>query len=193
MTLFTRVSRLFKADVHGILDALEEPEAILKQAVREMEEEIDKSRLQIKKLDKQIERFGTIKKNLKSKLESTEQQIDYAFTENNEVLIKSLLRKKLEINLQVETTRNGLLQLNDEKTELETELKEQNDKLKSIIEKLNLFSDQPSYRQMNGLDEIGSEDANGTVTQEDVELAFIHEKKCRTEKAKRIDKTGERK
>lgn len=193
MTLITRVSRLFKADVHGILDALEEPETILKQAVREMEEEIDKSRLQIKKLDKQTERFGTIKKNLKSKLDSTEQQIDYAFTENNEVLIKSLLRKKLEINLRVKATENGFLQLNDDKIELETELKEQNDKLKSIIEKLNLFSVQPSYSQINGVDEFGDFDAKSAVTQEDVELVFLHEKQRRAEGTKRINETGERK
>jgi phage shock protein A len=75
MTLITRVSRLFKADVHGILDALEEPEAILKQAVREMEDEIEKSRLHKKKLDKKIESFGTVKKNQISKLESTEKKI----------------------------------------------------------------------------------------------------------------------
>ena len=193
MTLITRVSRLFKADVHGILDALEEPEAILKQAVREMEDEIEKSRLHKKKLDKQIERFGTVKKNLISKLESTEQKIDYTFSENNEVLIKSLLRKKLEINLQIETMENRLRQLNDEKTELETELKEQSDKLKSIIEKLNLFSDQPAYRQNNGIDEYTKLDAFSAVTQEDVELAFLHEKKRRTEETKQCDETGETK
>ena len=40
MALITRVSRLFQADFHAVLDRIEEPEAILRQAVREMEEEL---------------------------------------------------------------------------------------------------------------------------------------------------------
>ena len=40
MALIKRLSRLFAADLHAVLDQIEEPEALLKQAVREMEEEL---------------------------------------------------------------------------------------------------------------------------------------------------------
>ena len=40
MALITRVSRLFRADFHAVLDRIEEPDVLLKQAVREMEEDI---------------------------------------------------------------------------------------------------------------------------------------------------------
>ena len=40
MALINRMSRLFTADVHAVLDRIEEPEALLKQAIREMEEEV---------------------------------------------------------------------------------------------------------------------------------------------------------
>jgi phage shock protein A len=40
MTLITRITRLFKADLHGILDGLEEPQEVIKQAIRDMEEDI---------------------------------------------------------------------------------------------------------------------------------------------------------
>lgn len=40
MTLIARMTRLFKADLHGILDSLEEPEEVAKQAIRDMEEDI---------------------------------------------------------------------------------------------------------------------------------------------------------
>ncbi|ETW92791.1 MAG: hypothetical protein ETSY1_42105 [Candidatus Entotheonella factor] len=39
MTLMMRITRLFKADMHGLLDLLEEPEAVLKQAIRDMQSE----------------------------------------------------------------------------------------------------------------------------------------------------------
>ena len=38
MALITRFSRLFRADLHAVLDRIEEPDVILRQAVREMEE-----------------------------------------------------------------------------------------------------------------------------------------------------------
>ena len=40
MALISRVSRLFTADVHAVLDRIEEPEVLLKQAIREMEDEV---------------------------------------------------------------------------------------------------------------------------------------------------------
>ena len=40
MTLLTRISRLFRADFHALLDSLEEPDVLLRQALREMEEEM---------------------------------------------------------------------------------------------------------------------------------------------------------
>ena len=39
MPIINRISRLFTADLHAVLDRIEEPEALLKQAIREMEEE----------------------------------------------------------------------------------------------------------------------------------------------------------
>ncbi len=67
-------------------------------------------------------------------------------------MVKSLLRKKLEIVQQTEITKNTAQILKNDKTKLKTETKEQTDKLKSIIDKLNLFSEQPDYYQTNPLD-----------------------------------------
>ncbi len=40
MALINRISRLFKADFHAVLDQIEEPEQILKQAIRDMEDDL---------------------------------------------------------------------------------------------------------------------------------------------------------
>ena len=41
MALITRISRLFQADFHAVLDRIEEPEQLLKQAIREMEDSLE--------------------------------------------------------------------------------------------------------------------------------------------------------
>ncbi len=40
MALITRMTRLFTADLHAVLDRLEEPDVLLKQALREMEDDV---------------------------------------------------------------------------------------------------------------------------------------------------------
>ena len=47
MALINRISRLFKADFHAVLDHIEEPEALLKQAIRDMEDDLAKTKQRI--------------------------------------------------------------------------------------------------------------------------------------------------
>ena len=47
MAIVNRIRRLFRADVHAVLDIIEEPEAILKQAIREMQEALDWKRARL--------------------------------------------------------------------------------------------------------------------------------------------------
>ena len=40
MALIKRVARLFQSDMHAVLDRIEDPESLLKQSIREMEEDL---------------------------------------------------------------------------------------------------------------------------------------------------------
>ncbi len=51
MALINRMSRLFTADVHAVLDRLEEPDVLLKHAVREMEEELARNEQRARALE----------------------------------------------------------------------------------------------------------------------------------------------
>ena len=41
MGIVKRFSTLLKADIHGVLDVMEDPRDVCKQAIREMEEELE--------------------------------------------------------------------------------------------------------------------------------------------------------
>ena len=79
MTLLARIGRLFKADIHGILDSLEEPEVILKQAVREMEHEIEQGARRLEELEKASEFVSMRKTEAEENLNEVEQQINCFF------------------------------------------------------------------------------------------------------------------
>src|SRR5262247_3541760 len=55
MALINRMSRLFTADVHAVLDRIEEPDVLLKHAVREMEEELARGEQRARVLGHELE------------------------------------------------------------------------------------------------------------------------------------------
>ena len=171
MTILTRISRLFKADIHGILDSLEEPEIILKQAVRDMQDEIDKATAAISAFTMQQERLQQKQHILDANIQELQQQLNFCFTENNETLAKSVIRKKLQAELSLRELSQQLTNISEEKNIKVVETEERQEKLQSIRDKLALFTEQTE------LNETSSATARSTtITQDDVELAFLYEK-----------------
>ncbi len=179
MSILTRVSRLFKADMHGILDAMEDPEATLRQAVRDMEEEIAKSEARIKRLVRKEDRLEKTKKSFARELQDLEREIGFCLDENNEMLAKSLIRKKLEVDQWLKRIAIQLGHVNDEKTIISEELSERKDKLKSITEKQGVFAVRSGNGWAEHSDRSLSTERCETITEEQVELEFLHQKqKC---------------
>ena len=49
MAIVSRLSRLFVCDVHAVLERLEEPELVLKQSIRDMEEALQAQQLRLQR------------------------------------------------------------------------------------------------------------------------------------------------
>lgn len=182
MSLLHRIARLFKADIHGILDALEEPDVMLKQAVREMREEIEQSEMQLKTVTKDAQRHAQKFQELSAALIELDPQIDFCFAENNEAAVKTLLRKKLETQHVLQATENRRQALQEEINAVETELAERQEKLKAILDKMTLFSDRSMDTRHGGFDASRETAYCKAVTPEDVELAYLQEKRQRQQR-----------
>ncbi len=180
MTLFTRIARLFSADVHSIIDNLEDPEAILKQSIREMQIAIDNSQTQLLNLNKHHDRYTTAQKKLVTTRDGFEQQLDIAFADNNEALSKSLLGKKLESEYQLEMTELELENLSKQQTEQQSHLEEQQEKLKAIMEKLSLFCDLPTRDWRDDGTNSSNNKYHTVITKDDIELAYLQERQRRS-------------
>src|SRR5262249_17240321 len=97
MTLIARMTRLFKADLHGILDSIEEAEEVVKQAIRDMEEDIAAQERRLAELHAVMQQLAREVQEFTVSMQESERQIDLCFAAGNEPLAKSLLRKRLEI------------------------------------------------------------------------------------------------
>ena len=181
MTLLTRIARLFKADLHGILDSLEEPEIILKQAIREMEEEIERNQSQLKHLETNAERLTALGAESANRLDELDTQIDLCFEQANETLVRTLIRRKLETVERLKMLKSRREALEAERTLVRTRLSERREKLEAIIEKQQLFADTKGYEVDDAPDAEWGSGGRARISEEEIDVAFLQEKKRRAQ------------
>jgi phage shock protein A len=176
MTLIMRITRLFKADMHGLLDLLEEPEAVLKQAIRDMESEIGQGQQTLAERRQREARLRRASTQLESSIHAYEEQIDIAFEAQNDNLARTFIRKKLEAENRLQATVRAIADMAAETDAMQHRLREQQAQLDAIIAKMPLVAGEPSDAEPPA----GSAAPSG-VAEEDVEAAFLREKRKRAE------------
>ena len=86
MAIANRVKRLFHADVNAVLDIIEEPEAILKQAIREMQEALDLKRARLARDRKHLSSLKASESHLKEQLAKVQKDLKLCLKEGSEEL-----------------------------------------------------------------------------------------------------------
>lgn len=179
MTLIARMTRLFKADLHGILDSLEEPEEVIKQAIRDMEEDIATQEQRLDELHAVLQRLTVEAQELTVSIQESERQIDLCFAAGNEPLAKNLLRKRLEMARR----SRGIVRAQDE-TRAQSEglarkITEHQAQLAAVVQKLKLYEE--TRASQHWASSVCSPlQGSGLVTDEEVEVAFLEEQRRRS-------------
>ena len=174
MSISKRIVRLVKSDIHEILDCLEDPQAILSQAIRDMEDEMRITQARSESLQSESQKIGTFIARLESSHAEAVAQIETCFDSENETLVRTFIRKRLEL----EKRRKQLLEtqagIQKELSECQTRLKEQEEKITSIKEKQDLFT---NYEKQSSASPAYEE--KWAVSEEQVELAILEERRKR--------------
>jgi phage shock protein A len=181
MTLISRIERLFKADVHGVLDWLEDPEAILKQSVRDMEAAIAQGEQRLAELSRRADKLQAFVATVEAKIVELTEQIDICFDEDNPELARRLIRRKLEAEKRLKVAANLIADILAKKDAQQQQLKQQREQLDAIVEKMQLFVDhacEPTQQESVS----AFESASIAVSDEEVEIAFLHEKRVRAQR-----------
>lgn len=174
MTLMMRITRLFKADMHGLLDLLEEPDTVLKQAIRDMECEIEQGRQVLAEHQRSIERLRRTSGHLESTINTYEERIDIAFEAQNDDLARTFIRKKLETENRLQANMRAIADMTAETEAMQHQLREQQAQLDAIVANMPLYAGEQSHTEPP----VGSAAPSG-VAEEDVEAAFLRAKRQR--------------
>ena len=175
MALITRVSRLFQADFHAVLDRIEEPELLLRQAVREMEEELARDEQRSKALTQERRQLASREAELKQSLQEIEAELDTCFAAGNDELARNCVRRKLETQRFGRHLSRKREAIGETLTELDSRLKENRAHLESMRQKAELLAGDAARTQP--ADDWRSTDIS--VRDEDVEVAFLREQQHR--------------
>ncbi|HNP34206.1 MAG TPA: PspA/IM30 family protein [Woeseiaceae bacterium] len=182
MALVNRVARLFKADFHAVLDQIEEPEQMLRQAVRDMEDELGGTEQRIAALALEQQALDGRREELKSAIVDLDGQLDLCFKSGKDELAKKLIRKKLEAERFVKRIAANQV-ANGKYLEEQRKFYEENRAtLESLRQKAELVAHQASARNRNhgNFDDAAWMARELTVGDEEVEIAYLREKDARS-------------
>lgn len=173
MALIRRVSRLFAADMHAVLDQIEAPDIVLRQAIREMEEELARQRQRRKWLGAEIEAVSGKIEALEALVQDLDARLDVAFANGSETLARRLIRRKLETALFAEQSATKRQALAGQAEELDALLDTNTDQLEGMRQKAALLA-----ADCSDPGRTGDTRASG-IDEDDVEIAFLREKQAR--------------
>ncbi|MBV1930524.1 MAG: PspA/IM30 family protein [Porticoccaceae bacterium] len=192
MALINRISRLFRADFHAVLDRIEEPDALLKQSVREMTEAIATDERRLSLLEHELNQLEHQSTELDQALDRIKQELDVCFAAEQEDLARSLIRRRLETQGLLGALQGKQRSTTTRANELKQRVDENRSRLDSMEQKLELFSskefssNEGSNDRANGYSQAGQSgtaicamNSSVNVKDEEVEVAFLAEKQRR--------------
>ncbi len=172
MALITRLSRLFQADFHAVLDRIEEPDIQLKQAIREMQFELQQDEQRLALLQHEDDALSDFAAQTKQQIGEFDDELDICFSAKKEDLARDLIRRKLESERQLQATQQQGKANRASIKNLQQRLGENHQALDNMKQKLDLLSDSAGHSPQDHYSCMG-------VRSEEIEIAFLREKQKR--------------
>jgi len=181
MALITRISRLFKADFHAVLDQLEEPGQLLKQAIREMEDELAAADKRVCLCAHEQAALDARRDELERSVQEIDEEMDLCFASNKGELARTLVRKKLEAQRIVKRL-NSRHAANDKfLAEQKASLQQNRTTLDGLKQKAEIFAESAAESgEANPFDDSAWLARDLRVNDEEVEVAFLREQHRRS-------------
>ena len=173
MALVTRLSRLFQADFHAVLDRIEEPDLQLRQAVREMQLALDQDQQRLQLLQHESAQLASAAEACRTSLEEFDQELDICLAAKKDDLARDLIRRKLIAEKQSQQIESQATGLEAQRQSLGQQIEEQQQQLAAMKQKLELLVGNEREFGAGGLH------AADSVRREEIEIALLREKERR--------------
>jgi len=175
MALINRFSRLFRADLHAVLDRIEEPTILLKQAVREMEDDVAQDERNLRILEHELQQIPFLESEIEKMLIELQQEISLCLDSDNEKLARSVVKRKLECQQRAKRLRQKSDAMEQEVTGLVGRLENNRNRLTAMQQKLEILEQDNSQHMAQS----NVTDMDVLISDDDIEVALLKEKRAR--------------
>jgi phage shock protein A len=158
--------------MHAVLDLIEEPQQLLNQAIREMEEALHQEEQQLTLMQHEQGQLQRRLQGLEQSLLQTEEELDLCFESNKEELARNIIRRRLETQRLGKHLTEKRETLNELIRQLKPRIEQNRDELQGMRQKAELLSSElpdPSAGQV----------AEMVIRDDEIEVAFLREKQRR--------------
>jgi phage shock protein A len=179
MAILSRMMRLFKADVHGVMDQLEDKGLLLKQYLREMEASLEDKAGRLHRIELAIQQAESDLTQREAEAQKLEDDLDLAVRKEKDDIARMLIRKRRSLQGSCEQLKHQIEALTQENSGLSEVLARQRLQYDQLKVKVAAFRQQvPS----DGFDDIitaeGPSQAWRAPTEEEVELELLQRKEA---------------
>ena len=184
MALINRINRLFRADLHAVLDRIEEPEALLRESVREMAAAIATDQRCLQQLTQREAELNHLQQQRKESLAKLTSELDVCFAADQEALARGLIKRRLQGEQGLAELEQRQQQVSAQTTQLRQRLQQNSSRLEAIEQKLVLVVRSEAANQSGENSNLsfqcpGRFDSESAVDDTAVEVAFLAEKQRR--------------
>ncbi|MCP4188262.1 MAG: hypothetical protein GY763_11740 [Gammaproteobacteria bacterium] len=169
MALITRLTRLFQADFHAVLDRIEEPDIQLRQAVREMEFDLQQDEQALALMQHEAVQLSSRIGEAQQKITVFDKELDICLKAKKDDLARDLVRRKLEIEAMLGQTEKQLSAVKTNAEKLRLRVDTHGQQLDSMKQKLVLLVDE----------QTSVDTQTNPVRNEEIEIALLREKQKR--------------
>lgn len=110
MAILTRIIRLFKADIHGVMDQIEDQGLLLKQHLRDMEASLVQKETKLKKMGLAMEQAQQEFKKGQNECDNLESDLEMAIKKDKDDIARMLI-KKLKPLTCIQSERSNHIEL----------------------------------------------------------------------------------
>ena len=180
MGIMTRFTRLFKADIHGVMDQMENKELVLKQCLREMEESLTQKQGKLNQLKASLDQAREEIRQLGREREKIDQDLNIAVEKEKDDIARLLIKKRMKTDQHLDACGRQAESLEKQMGMLGENIEAQ----KHQYAEMQLRSESWSQRAGNRSWEEGAagimpQSAWNAISDEEVELELIKRKDAR--------------
>ncbi len=174
MTIMTRFIRLCKADIHGVMDHLEDKQLLLKQYLRDMEDDLNAEKTRMRQLIAANERSRRLFGKYENEIARIKDEIATAIQKEKDDIARFLIRKSRPYIKMRDQTSRQMEAAEDEISQLKTRIEQRRVQLKDIQRRAREYSE--TIKAGTDMFDMGHVENDDAFTEEEIELELFRRK-----------------